>query len=629
MAQELFSVHRNRLAVRLSVLRLTVTVLMVGVALSYWFIQVVQHNKFQQLAENNHRRSVSLRAPRGILFDRDGTVLVENRYSFDISIVRELTTDLEYLINKLVAITGIQLRDVQDEIDRHSQLPEYQPIVIIRDASLSQVAAVAARRFELPGIAIEQVPTRRYRVGTSAAHLLGYVGEITADQIASLDFVGLSDDAVVGQSGLEFTYNQLLMGTDGRRQVIVNSVGRELETIETNDPINGTRLQLTLDADLQNAAEEAFAATGFSGAAIVLEPETGEVLVMTSVPTYDPNAFALGIDMRSWQALNMDDRRPLHNRGLQGRYSPGSIFKIVVATAALEEGLVTPDFKVSCPGSGVFHGQRFFCHLRGGHGELDMQGALERSCNVYFYTLGSLLEIDLIEKWAKKFGLNQVTGIDLPYEAAGLVPSREWKQEVNDEPWYPGETISVAIGQGPVNVTPLSIAVMMATVANGGIRPTPHLLKAVDSGNGWSPVKTSMVGMVELSPETIQTLHEGLWRVVNGQGTGRRARIDGFDVAGKTATSQVMSLEGRAKVEESDSEFEWRDHGWFAFFAPRNDAPELAGVVLAEHSDHGYLAAPIARHIMTTYLAKKDGRPLPEFPRPQTPVTTTNLVTEP
>ena len=261
MAQELFSARQNRLAMRLSVLRITVTVLMVGVALSYWFIQIVQHDKFQQLAENNHRRSVSLRAPRGILFDRDGAVLVENRYSFDISIVRELTTDLEYLINKLVAITGIQLRDVQDEIDRYSQIPEYQSIVIIRDASLAQVAAVAARRFELPGIAIEQVPSRRYRVGTSAAHLLGYVGEITADQIASPDFVGLSADAVVGQSGLEFTYNQILMGKDGRRQVIVNSVGRELETIETNEPINGYRLQLTLDADLQKAAEEAFAAT--------------------------------------------------------------------------------------------------------------------------------------------------------------------------------------------------------------------------------------------------------------------------------------------------------------------------------------------------------------------------------
>ncbi len=609
---------RRDMTVRLAVLKGGVVAALVALAIGFWFLQVAQHGKFRELADNNHQRVLVLRAPRGVLFDRDGDVLVENRYAFEISLVREQTGNLERSIALLAQITDLDEPALWEVIDAHRDEPEYRPIVVIREASVAQVAAVAARRVELPGIVIEEVPTRYYRTGTLAAHLFGYVGEITSAQLGEAEFGGVRSGAIVGQTGVERAYNRLLMGADGTRRVVVNSVGRELDTIEEIDPDEGRRLQLTIDYDLQAATEEAFEATGFNGAAVILEPNTGEVLALASVPAYDPNDFAMGIAPVTWRRLNGDARQPLHNRALQGRYAPGSIFKIVVAIAALEEGIVDPDFTVQCNGVKSFYGRPFHCHLRGGHGRLDMQTAIERSCNVYFYTLGSMIDIDVLSTWARRLGLGGRTGIDLPHELAGIIPSTRWKLATTGERWYPGETISVAIGQGALSVTPLSLAVMMATVANGGVRPIPHVLKAIDSGQGWDAVQTPPGAVIDLQPETIETLHRGLWRVVNARGTGRRARINGFDVAGKTGTTQLISRQGRMVAGEN-SELDLRDHGWFVFFAPSEGTPEIAGAVLAEHSEHGYLAAPIARHVMQTYLAKQEGRPLPRFPRPVPP----------
>ncbi len=609
---------RHDMTVRLAVLKGGVVAVLVALAIGFWFLQVAQHGKFRELADNNHQRVLTLRAPRGVLFDRDGDVLVENRYAFEISLVREQTADLERSIALLARITDLDEPALWEVIDAHRDEPEYRPIVVIREASVAQVAAVAARRVELPGIVIEEVPTRYYRTGTLAAHLFGSVGEITSAQLGEAEFGGVRSGAIVGQTGVERAYNRLLMGADGTRRIVVNSVGRELDTIEEIDPDEGHRLQLTIDYDLQAATEEAFDATGFNGAAVILEPNTGEVLAMASVPAYDPNDFVMGIDPVTWQRLNGDARKPLHNRALQGRYPPGSIFKIVVAIAALEEGIVDPDFTVQCDGVKSFYGRPFHCYLRGGHGRVDMQTAIERSCNVYFYTLGSMIDIDVLSTWARRLGLGGRTGIDLPHELAGIIPSTRWKLATTGEPWYPGETISVAIGQGALSVTPLSQAVMIATVANGGVRPIPHVLKAIDNGQGWDAVQMPPRADIDLQPRTIETLHRGLWRVVNARGTGGRARIAGFDVAGKTGTTQLISRQGRLAAGEN-SALDLRDHGWFVFFAPSEGTPQIAGAVLAEHSEHGYLAAPIARHVMQTYLAKQEGRPLPRFPRPAPP----------
>lgn len=607
---------RQRISIRLGVLQYGAIAVVSAMAMGFWSIQVLQHGRFVELSENNHQRTLSLRAPRGMLFDRNGRALVENRASFIISIVREHAEDLDRTIHLLSEIAGIDEQHIRDAIARHEHEPSYRPIVVVEDATLAQVAAVTARRLdsELPDVVVEEVPTRKYPTDALAAHLLGYVGEAGQGQI---ELEGLTPGAIVGQSGVEKAYNALLMGQNGARRVVVNSVGREIRTLEEVQPKDGRRVQLTIDYDMQRAAEEGFRESGFAGAAVVMDPRNGEVLAFTSLPAYDPNDFAGGgIDQATWTELNSDRLLPLQNRAIQGRYSPGSTFKIAVATAALQEGVITPDDEVYCGGSATFFGRRFRCWKAGGHGSVNLEEAIENSCNVYFYTVGNMVGVDKIHEWATKLGLGVKSGIDLPNEVEGLVPSTSWKEETQGERWYPGETISVSIGQGQVSVTPISLAVMMSTMANGGTRWTPHLVQAVDEGDGWQPwPQPKPLSRANLLPETIEAIHMGLWRVVNGRGTGGLARIAGHDVAGKTGTAQVISLAG-ARAAAGTTSRDLRDHGWFVFFAPR-DNPEIAGAVFAEHAEHGSVAAAIAKYVMETYFAKQDGSPLPVWPKPE------------
>ena len=604
----------------LALLQHGVVVIFAALLLSYWHVQIGQHERFLAMAENNHQRRLSLRAPRGAVLDRDGEVLVENRHSLNISFVREQVEDVDAWIARLARTTGTDEAAIADIVERQPRASASRPVVVIRDASLSQVAAVAARKPELPGLVVEQVPTRRYPGATFGAHALGYVGEVTDVQLSLPHFEGLRSGAIVGHAGIEYAYNDRLMGTDGSRHVIVNSVGREIETVREVAPVEGAPLELTIDYDLQRAAEEAFQAAGFDGAAVVLDPRSGEVLALVSRPAYDPNVFASGIDAAAWGELLADPLNPLQNRALRGRYSPGSTFKVVMAIAALEEGVVEPHDEIECRGGGVFYGRFFACHSM--HGSVDMARALAQSCNTYFYRLGQSLGIDRIHKWATALGLGRMSGIDLPHEVQGLVPSREWKRATRGERWYAGETISVAIGQGQVSVTPLSMAVMMAAVANDGQVPTPRVLRPAfpgRSGRGDVEEVRAAKGL-QLAPETLATVRRGLWTAVNGVGTARRARVPGRDVIGKTGTAQVVSLSGRRAA--TGSEADLRDHGWFVFAAPRDDA-RIAGAVFAEHGEHGYLAAPIARHVIETFFAKEEGLPLPASPLPASlPVTT-------
>jgi penicillin-binding protein 2 len=619
--------ERRRIGVRLSVLQYLITVVFSVLAVSFWVLQVVQHEKFKEMAQNNHQRTLPLRAPRGVVFDRDGgEPLVRNRLSFTISIVREHTTDLDRTVRLLAMLLKMPESEVREIVDRHRREPSYRPIPIVQDATLAQVTAVMARRYELPDVDVAEVPTREYALGSMAAHVYGYVNEVNEAQLSEDKRLRSGD--IVGQQGVEKIYNALLMGEDGERRVVVNSVGREIETLNEIPPTEGKRLRLTIDADVQKAVEDGFRAFGYRGAAVILEPSTGEVLAYTSLPAYDPNAFATGVDRATWTALNTDQLRPLTDRALQGRYSPGSTFKMTVAAAALEEGAITPDFKVFCGGSGVFYGRAFKCWKAGGHGTVDLRHALEGSCNVYFYTIGNMVGIDAIAKWANLFGIGVKSGIDLPGEVTGIMPSPEWKRRARNEKWYAGETISVSIGQGAVSVTPMSMAVMMATLANGGTRVTPHLLKAVDDGNGWKPVPAPPPqSSVAMKPQNLQAIRDGLWRVVNAAGTGGRARIPGYDVSGKTGTAQVISLEG-ARAAAGRTTRDLRDHGWFVFFAPR-DNPQIAGVVFAEHAEHGSSAAPIAKHAMETFFAKQAGRPLPPPPQVQEPPPPPRPIDEP
>ena len=573
-SQPMLPDDRRHLTLRLSALQYLVATAFAGLAVAFWMFQIANHDRFREMAENNHLRRLPLPAPRGVLFDRNGKVLVENKNIMNIVLVREQTRDIDQTLETLAFATGTDAAQLKETVARRRKEPSYRPIVLIENASFAQVAAMEARSLELPGIEKHEVPARQYS-GNTAAHLFGYVGEVSDSQLTRAEYKDLGAGAIIGQAGVEQAYNRLLMGTEGYKAVIVNSRGREIREVDNQSAREGNRLQLTIDADLQKAAEDGFAHFGvvntgapYNGAAVVLQPQTGEVLSLVSVPAYDPNKFAVGLDAATWKWLTTDKSRPLSNRALQSTYSPGSTFKLVVATAALEEGLVTPDYKVNCPGGATFYGRYFQCHLKGGHGTVDMRHAIEKSCNVYFYTLGNMLGVDRIHKWASLLGLGERNNIDLPNEVRGLVPSTEWKRQVMKDKWYAGETISVAIGQGQVNVTPLSLGVMMMTLANGGTRYTPHVLKAIDEGKGWTPVTPpAPLSAAPMKTSTVQAIHDGLWLAVNGAGTAGRARIEGRDVSGKTGTAQVISLTG-AKV--AQGKIDVRDHGWFVFFAPRD-----------------------------------------------------------
>ncbi len=547
--------ERRRAGIRLTVLQYLMTAIFSILAVSFWALQIVQHAKFQELAENNNQRTLALRAPRGVVFDRNGHVLVENRHAYSISIVREHTRDLDRTIALLASVLGLDESGVREIVDRHRREPSYRPIVIIQDATLAQVAAVTARRLdtELPDVVVEEVPTRRYPDGM-AAHLFGYVGEVSDAQVARDDSLKSGD--IVGQSGIERIYNGLLMGEDGAKRVVVNSVGREIRTPRRRARRRkGARLRLTVDYDVQKALEDGFKWSGFNGASVILDPRTGEVLAFTSVPAYDPNAFASGIDRATWAALNTDELRPLQDRAIQGRYSPGSTFKMAVATAALEEGVITPDFKVYCPGHAVFFGRPFQCWKPGGHGTIDLRHAIEQSCNVYFYTVGNMVGIDKIHKWATLLGLGREERHRPAERGAGARAVAGVEEgERPGEKWYAGETISVSIGQGQVSLTPVSMAVYISTIANGGTRVTPHLLRAVDDGTGWKTVPAP-------APQSRGRAQAGddpgdSRRLVAGRQRRRNRRPVRASRAatcpGKTGTAQVISTRGRQGREGED-----------------------------------------------------------------------------
>ncbi|HXG89784.1 MAG TPA: penicillin-binding protein 2 [Vicinamibacterales bacterium] len=612
---------KRRLALRVTVIQVVVSVAFLALVGGFWFFQVGQHAKFKEMAENNHQRTLPLRAPRGIIFDRHDRVLVENRNSFNISILREQSKDIEQTIRMLAELTRTAEFDMQDTVARHRGEPSYRPIVVLQNATLDQVAAVVSRRHELPDVLVQEVPTRQYPSESMAAHLVGYVGEANEAQVAKS---GYSLGTIVGQTGVEKNYNEYLMGQDGARRVVVNSLGREISELGEEMPVEGRALRLTIDYDMQKALEEAYRFYKYTGAAAFIDPNNGDVLAMTSLPAYDPNQFAVGIDTATWTGLNKDPLRPLNNRLIQGTYPPGSTFKILMAVVGLQEGIITPASRVHCSGGGTFYGRYFQCHKKGGHGSVDLRHAIEKSCNVYFYTIGARLgnKIDLVHKWAERVGLSGRTGIDLPNEVPSFIASSEWSKRVRKQPWYPGETVSVSIGQGAVAVTPIGLAMFAATIANGGTLYEPHLVREVFDGTAWKPVpRPEPRSRSSMDPEHVKAIHEGMWMVVNAAGTGGRARMPGYDVAGKTGTAQAnISLENLKRL-SGDAARRFRDHGWWIFYAP-STKPEIAGVVFTENSEHGYLGAPIAKHVLETYFAKKEKRPLPVLTDPNAPSPT-------
>jgi penicillin-binding protein 2 len=589
---------------RLAVVQALVVGLLLLLMIQFWNLQVVRARHFRDLAENNRSRLVTLAAPRGALLDRKGEVLVGNRPAFNVLLTADHVDDLDRVVRRLARTLGMGEASIRERLARRQP---YRPVVVKADASLAEVAALEARRLELPEASVEVVPLRSYPLASAAAHALGRVGEVTERQLEVPEFEGVAPGSLVGQAGVESRYNRDLMGKDGYRRVIV-SRGLEVQEAERQAPEDGPSLTLSLDASLQAAVEKAFA--GRAGSAVALDPETGEILAMTSTPAYDPNEFTMGVEPSLWASLSGDPETPLMNRVIQGVYAPGSTFKIVTATAALEEGVITPQTTFYCPGYLAVYGTVFRCASKGGHGVVDLHRAIAQSCNVFFYQVGIRLEIGRIAAWAKRMGLGAPTGVDLPYEATGLMPSPEWKLRVFKTPWYAGETVSVAIGQGQVSATPLQMARLAAIIANGGRLVQPHLVRSA----GGRPVPAEPPKPLGIRPETIELVKEGMRAVVAG-GTGWRARLSTVEVCGKTGSAQVVA---KSRLERTPHEEALLPHGWFLAFAPA-DHPKIALAVLVEHGGSGgESAAPVARAILAHYFGLDRAAPAPGGGTPDT-----------
>jgi penicillin-binding protein 2 len=577
---------------RLSVIKTVVVGMLALLLVYFWHLQVVRGKYFRDLAENNRIRAVPIPAPRGPIFDRNGRVLVENRSSFNVVLTAEPNTNLDAELVRVGRLIEVDEEQVRERIE--GQGPRFKSLVVKADASEEDVAVVESRRLEEPEVGVEVVPLRAYPLIREAAHVLGRVGEVTDRQLAAMGFTGIEPGTTVGQAGMELQYNRALMGKDGVRRVIVNSRGVEVAEAPLQEPpVPGPSATLTIDVELQRAMDEAMG--GRPGSAVALDPQTGEVLALTSNPAYDPNLFSGGISTAVWQALIKDPETPLMNRVIQGQYAPGSSFKVPMAIAALDAGVITPNTRFHCPGFLSIYGKTFLCHKKEGHGTVNMIQALAQSCNVYFYNVGVRLEIERISKYANMLGLNAPSGIDLPYEASGLIPSPAWKMRTQKVQWYPGETVSVSIGQGGVTVTAMQMVRLAAIVGNGGRLVQPHLIKTL---NG-APVEFKAPVNLRLKPSTIAAVKAGMAAVVAPGGTGWRAQLPGIAVAGKTGSAQVVT---HARLETDKTAHAYQPHGWFMCFAPV-DTPRIAIAVMVEHGTAGgQSAAPIAGQILAHFF---------------------------
>jgi penicillin-binding protein 2 len=578
---------QGRLAIASYVIVGMIALLLFG----FWKLQIVDSDRYAQLAERNRVRSLPIIAPRGSMLDREGRVLVDNYPSFSVLLLRDAPTQVDRLLPQIADGLSMSLDDVKQQIDAAKYMPKFQPIVIKPEASQSDIAFIESHRADIPVLEMLMVHRRRYPHGDMMANAVGYVGEVSAEQVDNSDSK-LKPGDTVGKAGLERQYNDTLMGTDGLRRVIVNSIGKEVGRLEQQDAIPGKPIQLTIDYDLQAVADNYMADK--EGAVVAMDGRTGEILAMVSRPTFDPNDFAVRIPNAEWRELNTDPRTPLLNRAVQGQMAPGSVFKIVMATAMLESKALPDDFTAFCPGHADFYGRTFHCWRPAGHGSVDLHKAIVDSCDVFFYTIGQRMGIERIQQYATGLGLGRRTGVDLPSEETGLVPSEEWVQRAFHHKWYAGETISVSIGQGAVTVTPIQMARMIAAVASGGNLVQPHFLKNF----------TAKTERFPLDENTVEKVTQGMYGVINEGGTGSSLKLQNIEFSGKSGTAQLMSYGAGSKMGKKGKE----TNGWFVGYAPRRDPEIVVAAVIQGSSEHGgTTAGPVVRDIVKAYYDKKSG----------------------
>ncbi len=552
-----------------------------------WQLQILQGEEYRRLSEENRLRIVKVAAPRGIIFDRNGIALVKNTPYYTVSLNPQAAGKID--IRSLAELLQTDRDSLAEKINEQQKRSSYEPIRLKEGLSAKEIAVIEARRSDFPGLAIEVDVTRDYLFGSVGAHLIGYLGKPNEFQTRSPDFRDVPSDAFIGQWGIEKLYDKKLRGTPGERIIEVDALGRELRLLQEKPPVRGEDLRLAMDINLQKEAEESFGEK--TGALVAIKPDSGEILAFVSKPSFDPNLFARGIKYAQWQELNENRKLPLLDRALQSQFPPGSTFKIVTAIAALEEGAVDPETKVTCNGGIAYGRWHFGCWRKTGHGVLSLHRALVESCDVYFYEAGKKLGIDKIAAYARELGLGRETGLELVRERRGLIPDTKWKEEKRKQPWYLGETFNAAIGQGYVAVTPFQMAEMMSIVANGGSVYRPSLLKLEN--------RPEPVEKLKIKQETFDIVKKALYGVVNeGSGTGWSAKSSLVSICGKTGTAQVVGLRRESKY---PTEMQ-RDHAWFVAFAPY-EAPEVALSVIVEHGGHGgAAAAPIAKRAIEAYI---------------------------
>ena len=588
---------------------------------SFWFVQGVQAEKYRGLSEANALREIEIPPKRGLIMDRTGKILADNQPSYTLQVDRVVMKPLlkadkkrrERVEGFLSQVLQMPLPELRARWDKASKEVSFtQPFPIAEDLSMSQVASIQAQSIAFPEVNVVPMQRRNYPYGTMAAHVLGFIGEVNDKELKANEELEQGD--LIGKRGVELMYDQYLRGRGGAEYWEYDADGRRLSEYvpARKQPVPGDNVYLTVDFELQRRAEQYFVENEMVGAAVALDPRNGEVLAMVSSPAFNPNVYSRRFPPEVWKNITSNPFKIELNRAIQGLYSPGSVFKIVMAMAGLSEGAVGPDTSFSCSGSGHFFGRRFRCWKKEGHGGVDVERALKVSCDIFFYTTGGRLGVDKIHDYARKLTFGEISHIDLDGERAGLVPSTKWRTEhpvKGDKKWYPAETISVSIGQGPLIVTPLQVANMTSAVANGGKVFQPHVVKYVDRVQRDGSYKrfrvpSRVLHEIKLSPPALNAVRKGLWQVVNDQGgTGSNARVEGLNVAGKTGSVQVIAYSGWIKA--TSLPFKFRDHAWFASFAPV-DNPQMVVVVFVEHGGAGGAdAAPLAKLMYESAFREK------------------------
>lgn len=571
-----------------------------------FYLQVIKGDEYRRLSESNCIRLQYIKPQRGLIFDRNGELLVDNRPSFDLSVILKDAKPVGQTLEKLSGYIGIPIEQLMETVEQGKSAPSYKPVLLKSDIGRDIMAAVEVHKYELPGVQINVTPMRHYIYGMSAAHLIGYLGEINGEELRSGKYPETRSGDYIGRYGVEKIYEPFLRGKGGGRQVEVNVTGQVVRVLETVDSEQGNEIYLTLDAELQRKAETLL--EGKAGAVVAMSATTGEILAMASSPSFDQNEFVGGISQDRWKSLVSHPDNPLQNKAIQATYPPASTYKIITAIAGLEEGVIDERSTFTCYGSYIFGDRSFKCWRKQGHGTITVDEALASSCDVFFYQVGQRVGVDRLSYYARVCGLGAPTGIKLEHEESGLIPTSTWKKNRTGIAWQAGETLSVAIGQGYNLVTPLQMAQLISAIGNGGRLFRPMVIKRVCSVDGRVLVENSpwINGRLPFSQSTLDIVRKALWKVVNDKtGTGRIAHLKEIDISGKTGTAQVFSRKRDDTTRDEDLSDHLKPHAWFVAYAP-SDHPEIAVSVIIEHGEHGSSSAgPIARDLIQCYIEKQ------------------------